>query len=340
VITALSSTATQQLFLNSSIRELSFVRLDEPSFKLFNAAQTVCSVMPNTLHTMTFTQQEPHGQMQYAKLHLPQSLKHLIVTRAAWPYLLPEGLLTLHVVVCVGCSWMPLPASLEELYITDAITLPSTLPEGLRVLEMSSSSVVVNVTLDDLPTSITHLRLAETQTRLVANWPPQLQLLDVGGCYTHPLGELPATLTELYVRLRRLRTCNYRLQAVPQALQVLDVRGLEVADNILLSDSLQILRLDNFRTNVPRLPVNLKELAIGGYHHRELPHTALPDTLEVLDMGLSYSFAQQLDNSVLPLSLRKLYLCVEYAHSLENLRPFIEVHRVVPRFDLAHARVW
>jgi hypothetical protein len=145
--------------------------------------------------------------------------------------------------------------------------------------------------LDGIPDTVTHLKLLESQETLIPHWPPQLQVLDVGGAYDDPrLNELPSTVTELYIKLDRYRPDRVLITALPEKLRVLELRSIICHENLQLPQTLKVLTLDMMSKECIRpLPLSLREFKLAGYGYRKFD-CALPQALEVLDLGLCYSF--------------------------------------------------
>jgi hypothetical protein len=356
MVMKVSGVIYQRLRLLNSLTECTI-----DNFEKLNAATVkgLLERMPNTLHTLKLHRLANDNKsdfMRFETVKCPSSVKHLSMSCTSFRMIMPEGLETLHVSSCHMTAWEKLPSTLLELYVVDLTRLP-VLPHGLRVLHLSCVNDVrvglllgIDLKFDGaIPDTVTHLKLPETQTRLVPQWPPRLQVLDVGEQYSHPLGDLPDTLKELYVKLDRRIVCDYEIGDIPlpEGLKVLDVAQVKCHVN-KLPQGLEVLRLDNalqrlgfVLTEPDVFPPLLKELKICGYNYNVLSGV-LPSTLEVLDLGLAYSFSEVPKNSMLPLSLRMIYLCNEYRFQrlLAKLRPSIEIQYVSPRFKLVDRVVY
>jgi hypothetical protein len=339
VIKAFSHMVIQQSLVRKCVSSCTidnFERLDAATVKI------LLQNMPASLHTLTIRQAQScrFVQGQCDIVYCPRSVKTLNITHIGFRIDLPEGLEKLYTIDCSMLAWDTIPSTLLELHTTNMRFALPALPLGLLKLQMHSANrMTMNIPLENIPTTVTHLKLAETQTIKVPEWPPNLQVLDVGAHYLHRLDDLPDTITELYIKLSRKVQPRYKLETVPPLLKVLDVCNLEFAANVVLPESLEVLRQDTSWGPLPALPNGLKELKLAGFRCNELP-AVLPAALEILHVGLCYLMNSVLDNSVLPASLHTLYVFEHYKHSLEQLRSSIQVHRVTPRFDPWYMEMW
>jgi hypothetical protein len=123
-------------------------------------------------------------------------------------------------------------------------TIPE-LPYGLRVLNMSNSerySMEPDLT-GAIPTTVTHMKLAEAHEQPIAVWPLELQVLELGGNYHRYIEHLPATLTELRVKNDRGNASMLFIEEqLPQGLKVLNLSnfGSKVE---ALPNTLEVLQL-------------------------------------------------------------------------------------------------
>ena len=338
VITAISDMVMQQSLASKCVASCTidnFERLDSAT------AKALLQHMPDTLHTLTIRQAQ-HARFvvrQSGAVFCPRSVKTLSITNIGFEMVLLEGLEKLYTIDCSAHAWDSVPSTLLELHTTNMKFALPALPHGLLKLQMHSVNRVMDIPLDNIPSTVTHLKLAETQTIRVPEWPPQLQVLDVGAQYYHRLDALPDTITELYVKLSRKGAPRYHLETLPPQLRVLDICNLELSADIVLPETLEVLRLDTFWGLVPELPHGLTELKLSGFFHKQLS-VALPATLQILDLGWYYELQTVLDDTPLPASLHTLYVFEHYKHSVDHLRPAIQVHRSTPRYDVLHCEVW
>jgi hypothetical protein len=339
VIKAISDMVIQQSLVRKCVSSCTidnFERLDAATIKI------LLQNMPETLHTLTIRQAQ---SCRFVKkncdiAYCPSSVRSLSITHVAFYVVLPPKLEKLYTIDCSPLAWDSLPFKLLELHIFNRRSELPTLHRGLLKLQMHSlNKMTMDIPLEKIPNTVTHLKLAETQTIKVPEWPSQLQVLDVGAKYLHALGELPDTVTELYVKTNRYLTPRYRLQTIPPQLKVLDIRKVEFSPDVVLPNTLEILRQDMCSEPLPALPFGWKELKLSGYNCRQLA-AALPATLQILDIGLAYSLNTVLDNSVLPASLHTLHVFEQYKYSLDNVRPSIQIHRCVPRYCISTGTIW
>jgi hypothetical protein len=340
VITAIPDVVIEQSLMSKCLESCTI-----DNFELLDAATATVLLqnMPDTLHTLTIRQSESarFDKLQFGRVICPASVKTLSMTCIAFEMILPQALEKLYVIDCSMLAWLRVPSTLLELHSTNMKSILPELPHGLLKLQMHSTNKInVDVPLERIPSTVTHLKLAETQTTRVPVWPPQLQVLDVGCHYLHTLDTLPDTLTELYVKLCRKVSPTYRLETLPPQLKVLDISRLKLSQDFVLPETLEVLRLDMMRA-FPALPNGLKELKLAGYGYSALP-VAQPATLQILDLRWAYFLETKLDNSILPASLHTLYVFEQYIHAsgLDHLRPSITVHRLGPRYDIFEGELW
>jgi hypothetical protein len=342
IITALSQDdSLQQLLMNSAITECSIVTCGRLSFA---AIQRLIGSLPDSVSTLSVVEPDTEGHIwSYAIdciLHCPMNVKQLSLQLVGFKVLMPNGLriLRAHGVRPDIFGSTALPSTLRELYAHDADRLP-VLPQGLQVLEMSCDDVVTDIQFGALPATLTHLKLASTQTHIIPQWPPQLQVLDLGTKYDHHLGALPPSLLELTFKLDRSAYYIEQLNTLPRDLKVLDLCNIK-EQIVSLPDSLEVLRLDCYDFELPQLPPRLRELMYAGNEAEELP-AELPDTLEVLDIAHCYVLCiRPIDLSMLPVSLRTLRVCSAHKFEPDDVRSTVQVQKVLPRFDVIRQQIY
>jgi hypothetical protein len=337
VTTALSNAAVQQ----SLLKNLTTCSIENCEKLSFTVVQALMASMPSSLHSLDISQAKTSRSYlaATAQLVVPASVKHIGIMFIGWKLVMPEGLLTLRVNDCYRNAWRAVPATLKELHLTNYIETLPTLPNGLLVFNMTCTpgTLPLNFQLNGvIPATVTHLKLAETQERLVTSWPPQLVALDVGQRYQHRLGKLPQTLTHLTMRMNREAHYLHHLRRLPNSLKVLDAANIWYPIEHL-PEALEVLRLDLHEKPLPVLPETLKELRLAGYGCKQIT-SVLPAALKVLDLGWSYSFEQCLDDGMLPASLHTL--CEQYKLPLIKLPLAVQVHRVAPRYDINAREIW
>jgi hypothetical protein len=247
VMKALSDMANQKLLANKCLSRCTidnFERLDAAT------ATALLQNMPDSLHSLNIKQAQPHRYdvRQFGTVVCPRSVKTLSITHVGFVMVLPEGLEKLYTVDCNARAWKTIPSTLTELHATNVRNKLPALPDGLLTLQMHTlNRTMMNIPLENIPRSVTHLKLSETQTIRVPVWPPHLQVLDVGANYLHRLDDLPDTITELHIKLNRKVVPRYQLETLPPQLKVLDIRRLEFSPGFVLPETLQVLRQDIFR---------------------------------------------------------------------------------------------
>jgi FNIP Repeat len=173
-------------------------------------------------------------------------------------------------------------------------------------------------TLSDLPDTLTTLRLPEcarlSPPEAVVVVPQRLEVLDTGYSFNSPIGVLPPTLRELYMKRRAADTQQYEheLSELPYGLEVVHVANMTHGLGVL-PDTIEVLHCTNHSHSLGELPNSLKVLKIDGSNFN---HSLglLPDGLVELDLSKAVDFQQLL--GVLPQSLKTIKLHAAYRHAL------------------------
>ena len=201
----------------------------------------------------------------------------------------------------------------------------NNLPDNLLSLDLSRS--YWNHEVNNLPTSITVLKLGKYFNYPLQNLPPGLEYLLVGQNFdsdVQPLPEtlkklvlfcpfrlfanrIPANLKELYLSLAQI---DVPLNNLPSMLESLVIESLDFNDdfNFTYLTRLKRLSINNARFNQPldgKLPESLLELELGFGFKQSVDR--LPGGL--LKLTLGHGFRKSIDN--LPRTLT--YLKVHYA---------------------------
>eukprot|EP00953_Heterococcus_sp_UTEX-ZZ885_P002802 2036-Heterococcus_DN1.PRE.2 len=342
VLRALPNMFTQQLPLNSRLTSFTIDDLQQLDQRMVNL---LFKSMPKTLHTLSIAQTAAlrHDHLCYDAVTCSKSVKHLTLAYCGFYVVKPEGLQTLHMNYCDSMAYAHLPSTLLELHTIDAWLYLPPLPYGLQRLQMHSTSEwKKDVTIRDLPDTITHLKLPEYHRLCIEQWPAQLQVLDVGNHYPHDLNDLPDTVRELYARINHMVAPMHSITTLPRDLRVYDITTIQSRVQTL-PERLEVLRIDSicgqFDQTIPaQLPVTLKDFKMSGYNYAELP--PLPEGLEILDVRWAYHFQQKLDDNMLPVTLKALFVSEIYKHSLAHLRSSITVQRFGPRYSIIDTKIW
>jgi hypothetical protein len=309
------------------------------------ALQGLVEHLPESLATLQITEIADEDVMlsddNLYSLQCPASTKQLELKFVGCTVDKPEGLLALRVHSCSPSAWWQLPTTLQELHVSRQSILSPALPHGLLVLDVSGcflSSEAYDIATTVLPETLTTLKLPDTQTQRVQQWPPRLQVLDVGHMYQQDLGVLPDSLTELTLKLQRHLRYEYPLSALPPGLQKLDTCGLNIAVQNL-PEGLQVLRLDNYHFPLTELPPTLRELLFNS-DQLVVMMVLLPETLEVLDVAYCYNLKQWFAEDLLPQPLHTLRISTVANCALQDVRSTTRIDIVPPRCDMAHRIVW
>lgn len=192
----------------------------------------------------------------------------------------------------------------------------ASLPNTLTHLEFIDSNKYVYIfsseDINNLPKTLTHLKLSRTFNIAVDNLPNSLTHLDCGDSFAQEVDHLPSHLTHLTLGYN----FNQKIDNLPLFLVTLKI-GSKFNQNVdHLPQSLKILKIcDGFNQNVDHLPNFLTNLSIGDNFTETINN--LPNNLTHLTLG--HRFNQEI--TFLPASILQLSFGKNFNQSIDYLPP-------------------
>jgi len=211
-------------------------------------------------------------------------------------------------------TWLPRRGKLENLKLVAVSNVALTsLPEGLRTLEVERSSVS---SLSRLPRSIRRLSLLNTGVSDLGSLPQQLQHLHVKGQGLSSLDGLPSGLQSLVLEETGVALTDAALPAGLQALSVTDA-GAVTLHSLGWLETLTLY--DTEVASLSRLSERLRFLAL-----RKNENLAFDDPLPQLLQEVRFDSQGRIPASILPRNLKALTLINTSVDDPSQLPPRVE----------------
>ena len=158
--------------------------------------------------------------------------------------------------------------------------------------------------------------------------PKNLECIEFGECFNHPIDNLPNTLQKLKISY----LFNKSLDNLPENLTYLSIEGLfnKSVDNLPKFLITLIIECHNFNQKLDNLPNSLKYLEIFSCNFNQ-SIDLLPSSLETLILNTT-GFTKRFDN--LPNSLKILILNLNIYHDcINNLPDSIEILDIIMDYN-------
>jgi len=269
--------------------------------------------------------------------NLPRSITQVTFSATQVPVL---------IVAASESDWPPLLSS----FIWDGfngLSMPlPLLPSSLRMmtlaghfkeLRLPSGLLELDLTLSAFLSPLSHSTLQKVIFSPSFNQPilarnlPNLRVLRLGDGFTHPLDDLPFSLTEL--ALDGLISYDHPLDRLPATLKRLELRRPYHHSLDRLPSSLSYLFLFSTRSDqsLDHLPQSLTELDLMSLDSYNRPLNRLPDKLQMLKLGKAFN--QPFDSPPPNLTYLQFHPSSEFDQALDLLPPSLSRLELPNRYN-------